>query len=458
MTLLLANQVEEIPCSDPDVGETTSGFKAFSLIYAVFCISLTVISTCLWYKYRKIEYLKKRGDATVVLFTLAFIANIFVGPLKRVASEAPNVLNSCVLLNITFCLVTPGMILPEILKVVLFRNRVLYNQKLAKTFSTDVPYLFSDAAKSTCLISRLIENNVGRTPIDRLRYYASRRFGRLLSFVGGIILLLFALLYTLITCPAFGLTSVCQVVKINGIGTFLLFMFPLLMLLLFLLYFWRRTRTYPDPFGILREVRNVVLGIIPTVLVVFLLTAFDVGGVSEHPISYTHSFLYDAILLSVYSYSIPYQVYQAKRLTHLLPASRLELSEILAQPIGRDLFRKHLINEFSVENLHFYEAVTIYKNAFDKHDRLYTSKNKLARNIFNRFIQGSEPSLNLPHAVKSAIQIIMKTRKRFDKELFDDVLEEIVSLMENDSFSRFKRTKEYTEFIGIEDVQLVQRV
>ena len=115
----------------------------------------------------------------------------------------------------------------------------------------------------------------------------------------------------------------------------------------------------------------------------------------------------------------------------------LNLSHLLDSNQGAAAFGAQLQKEYSGENLAFWQAVRAYRALTDDAERL-----RRAREVAAEFVEEGAPSqVNLPSSVASALGAALKESERAAEApagLFDRASDEIFSLMEKDTFSRFK--------------------
>ena len=186
----------------------------------------------------------------------------------------------------------------------------------------------------------------------------------------------------------------------------------------------------------------------------------DAGGFNEQPeYKFDFVFLVDAGLMFVFLYSIPCQVYKARKFGGKTQPFLIGLREILENPVGKDLFRQHLVSEFSVENLNFYEAAMAYKQLFLAENKSRgISKYNVARNLYNRFFSGNHGNdVNVSWDVKRDLKQQLKATRLVEEGLFDTALQQVFDLMQNDSFSRFRNTEEYKNFVGLAGLATLPR-
>ena len=250
-------------------------------------------------------------------------------------------------------------------------------------------------------------------------------------------------------------------------------------LTLLLVYAHRRTRLYPDSFQVLRET---------TVILVFSLILFfgayffeivnpfdlahdhdhgheeghDEHGHEEHgeyehyheehdhedeTIYFEWTVLYDLNTLILLIYTFPYQIYLSRSREKLsLDAG---FSELLKNPIGFQMFKYHLANEYSTPNLRFWKAMTVWRDTYD--DYAWDTRDKTAMNIYRQYLSDkSDSEVAVSSALKSKVEETMAEGDNFPKKLFDALIEEVYDLMKSDSFSRFHRTRLYEIYLGVD--------
>ena len=124
----------------------------------------------------------------------------------------------------------------------------------------------------------------------------------------------------------------------------------------------------------------------------------------------------------------------------------LNLKRMLLTEAGLHHVEKHMEQEFSKENLTFWQAVRGYRDAEDRYSA--------AKVIMDHYVRpGSEEEVNLPSGIR---ETLVKTFDESDaaassgqgqpapppESLFEAAEEEIFKLMERDAFARFKSNPE----------------
>lgn len=447
------------PCFDSIVGNTTAGFQGYALFYAVLNFLLMFVSLWLWYIYRDLEPLKKRSFLNTLLIPLSWTCQIFAGSVKRATSASPSFFNGCFLVNFTFLSAVPCLLVAILIRVILVRRKIAYNYKLSEDFKAEKPYsshvglrISSNPQRG----SQFTEAATANGELKRLRFYASTKFGRILAVLGLIPSVLVSFLYAILNCSDFGIADECSIVRFSDPANLIMSVFPPALLCMAVIYYLRKLRKYPDPFRIIQEIRFYAFFHTPLSFLFFTLSMFDVGNFSTPPIAFTFSLLYDLTLLIGFLYAIPYQVYLAKRVLVMKTDDSMELKEVLEHPIGKELFRQHLVNEFSIENLNFYQAVKKYKQIFSSHSVMST--NKLARNLYSKYISASSPEqINLSHEVAMKLHAAREVDRQYSVNIFDEAQANIYKLMKNDSFYRFKLTQDYKSFMKLDDIMAISK-
>ena len=111
----------------------------------------------------------------------------------------------------------------------------------------------------------------------------------------------------------------------------------------------------------------------------------------------------------------------------------------LRSSVSRENFRKHLMKSHCVENLEFWEDNEKYKSLQDAEDRKV-----FAEVMIKLYFQpGSERELNVEHKTTKAI-VNHPGRETGDIKLFNDAIEEIVYILQTDSFHKFTTRRSTT--------------
>lgn len=487
---------EETSCLSPLLERTSLGYRVYSAVFALTSFALAFASFAYWFKYRRLPYLKKRNVLQVAFSTIGWLASLFSGAIHRASTADVSVLNSCALTNVAYALVIIAIIIPDTVRLILFHNRVLLNQKLSSEFekvqesrqSNTASLRISNTMRSGAISfseSSLGSSNSMFLKVKRMRVLASDKFGLFLSSFALVLALGSASLYAVANCT----NDACKFAAIDTFETLTYFLLPLLIVIVFLVLGIRKVRNYPDPFGIIREIKHGLLlacfFLVPGILLSFI----DPGGFQQQePLRFEYAFLVDIGVLVFFLYTVPYQVYLAKKVGEKSLETTVSFDDIMRSSNGRSLFRKHLISEFSVENLNFYETVMKYKRLFprtearisergDSSSRSFefhklsfkalnqSPKNKLeyngqrrlkhAKKIFKRYlldIDGYGVDINVSYVQRKAIEDVINSGTPMKKDLFDDVLAEVIRLMQSDSFIRFQQSAAFGELIGTIDI------
>jgi hypothetical protein len=172
------------------------------------------------------------------------------------------------------------------------------------------------------------------------------------------------------------------------------------------------------------------------------------------------------------------------------PPKSSDIAEVLENPQGRMLFLKFLQNEFSVENLLFYEEVTEFSEKYTEESNAEQMKKDAIR-IFQTYVSPSAAtSVNLPFNVRQPLivyftSIMLEAGQSHNDDykqgvpeeesrtadssstqvpvtvlrhdIFDRARASTLRLMKQDSFVRFKKTKQYKKFQSQQGTPASQR-
>lgn len=113
------------------------------------------------------------------------------------------------------------------------------------------------------------------------------------------------------------------------------------------------------------------------------------------------------------------------------------IHELLKDPSGRELFRRYLEREYSIENLLFYEVCNELRYATNKDIEIRVN------DIYNEFLA---PNAHCPINIDSRIMAITKAKKENpNRHTYDEAREHIFNLMTRDSYNRFLRSDIYRD-------------
>lgn len=433
----LNNSIEEdMECIYPLNLSDNKNVRYFIFVYFAFADILVITSLVLWRKHMHLVYLQKRHFSQILVFSLGWIALLFNLAVPLLALEFREGFALCTVMLFAEAVITPWLLIPLIVRLMLFRARVRLNNYASglsvEEFSTDKQY-------------------------ERLRFFASVKFGTLFLSLGFVVTFVFALSFALTMCPNLRIEQpACVVAReeedVDGIVMLLNAFYGSDIVLSFLIVavgvaIYLKVRHYPDPFKIIHEIKKLFIYM---VLLLILSVPLRFIFLSNDNFQTPYSKFYTSMLFFVpllYIYVVPYQIYLAKQFRETEATDAFGLSTVLDEKIGRQLFRQHLVSEFSIENLLFYDAVNEFKE--DK----AVSRQVRAKKIFTIFLQSTaEFQINIPSRVLQNIEDKLNRDEEIAVDLFDEAQDEAYRLMQNDSFARFRRTNVYEEYIGSRDI------
>eukprot|EP00924_Labyrinthula_sp_SR-Ha-C_P004485 snap_masked-scaffold_1-processed-gene-1.2-mRNA-1 protein AED:1.00 eAED:1.00 QI:0/0/0/0/1/1/2/0/380 len=212
---------------------------------------------------------------------------------------------------------------------------------------------------------------------------------------------------------------------------------------------------YTDPFNIVKETKFSIKIPLVVSLSYFVFALFDPFKLNidektenQQQISFFYGIILDFAILIFCILNITYPLTKVFRTQgDITLGVDLSFRQVIRNQHGKSFLRRYLINEFSVENLNFYETVDKWKKNFDKFEK--ESVRRQARNVYSRFF--SSRSLN---PVNVSYEVVETLRRRLDneekdieKDVFDEAVVEIEQLIVFDSFPRFKRSELFREFL-----------
>jgi len=123
-------------------------------------------------------------------------------------------------------------------------------------------------------------------------------------------------------------------------------------------------------------------------------------------------------------------------------------SSFLEKPVARELFKKYLMSEFSVENILFYEEVDVFKGTADTSLIPQKAKDIIATYI----LEDAERQVNISDKIKKEIDSRI-TSSAYTSDMFDNAQEGIIELMYLNSFYRFTQTGPYKSYMAQKNVE-----
>ncbi|ETO14805.1 enolase protein, partial [Reticulomyxa filosa] len=130
----------------------------------------------------------------------------------------------------------------------------------------------------------------------------------------------------------------------------------------------------------------------------------------------------------------------------MLSRYNCDVNTILQIPKALRYFTMFLESEYAAENVHFYLAVREFKKSFPFLDT--TTKIDMAKIICNAFIADSgDQQINIAGHLKRSI-LKQMNEGNVTEAMFDDCLRSIVTLIERDSFPRFKQSVMFQQFLS----------
>ena len=248
-------------------------------------------------------------------------------------------------------------------------------------------------------------------------------------------------------CPSIGLIDYCDEEKFYNVGVVFLAV-GLVSYIVSYLILKRRTRQHPDPFGLLNELLVDILVGMVLLIPTFVIVATGPTPVNEKEVLVDKDLYHDVPFLFHFVYLVPYQVFIAARSPE--DKYNLSLKDIVEHPLGKQLFKQHLISEYSFPNLMFWQTARDWKAAFDETSQ--EVREKVAKNLFGKYFSTDSPTeINVSAAQKNLARQALESGEKLEITLFDGLLEEIFVLMESDSFYRFKIKGVYHLFMGLSD-------
>mmetsp|Transcript_12971 Transcript_12971/g.15117 ORF Transcript_12971/g.15117 Transcript_12971/m.15117 type:complete len:473 (-) Transcript_12971:99-1517(-) len=449
---LLQEDNETDSCVSPTINSISDGFQTFSLIWTIFVLILLATS-CLWWYLRKDDlYLKRRNGELLPMVVVAAICSLLSGPVQRAASDSENVFNECWVQTFSFTLVVPSCVAFQVIRLLLFRNRVRYNRKVAELFTNNKQMTF---ASGTSKAESSSMTDSYETILRPLKSKATSGYAARLGSLLFAALVLYCCVFVVVNCRTFIFPNNECVFSTTASISVVFALLPIAAMGILHFLIARQTRNEPDPFGLLSEIRYsyavpFVLGLIS-----FGLGALDVGGQNEADVQkFSWAIIIDGAVVWYCCATITYRVF--KTYTEATEDINLNvtLRDVLDNPTGSKLFEQHLINEFATENLTFWRAIENWKTSFDETSE--ETRKRMAKNIYNRWIKpGCILRINVSSDQEEEVRAKIFDRVLLERTTFDETQSEVYQLMASDNFLRFKSDPVFEEYYGLREPEMV---
>eukprot|EP00924_Labyrinthula_sp_SR-Ha-C_P006826 snap_masked-scaffold_8-processed-gene-1.34-mRNA-1 protein AED:1.00 eAED:1.00 QI:0/-1/0/0/-1/1/1/0/478 len=450
-------------CIREETFRISDELAAFSMIYFIFFVSIITLSLLLWFIKRAHPYLAKRSFfPEVILIALAGYSNLLASAYRRGTSPSyvdsgfkrHALVHDCVFFSFTYNLTVPLLLLSQFARVFHWLLYMKFNKLLSEYQEKVTRQIQRERVKRcTAISSTTVASPTQDKDYQKIlsfKKYTSATFKTSLLTFLLLISITYALAPAIMNCPSLGVAQECTISDstINSFVGVFFNAFPTALFIAFLLVQRKLANKYPDPFGILNEINmffQVGLSITLTGIFFAIVDPFDIYD-EDKSIHFDYGIIAGiGIMASVLiSVTLPiYKVYSPKvlKIEYSVP-----LTELLSSPSGAKLFRSHLIYEFSVENLNFYETARAWKKEFSHISNPVPS----AKNLYKRYISDeavAKGQVNLGYDVKQRIQDSISKNEVYS-DLFDEAINQVYALMSSDSYSRFMRTETFAQYMG----------
>ena len=112
----------------------------------------------------------------------------------------------------------------------------------------------------------------------------------------------------------------------------------------------------------------------------------------------------------------------------------------------RTLFTPFVKEQHGIENLKFYDEIENFRSSFNSMSE--DEVERAAQSIVQRYLtQGATDAINVSHEIYQRTQDIVLNRK-YGADMFAQPQNEILKLMEQDVFARFKKSEEFNSLLS----------
>eukprot|EP00924_Labyrinthula_sp_SR-Ha-C_P015535 snap_masked-scaffold_4-processed-gene-2.11-mRNA-1 protein AED:1.00 eAED:1.00 QI:0/0/0/0/1/1/3/0/465 len=429
---------------------------------------------------RKFDWMYRQFPL-ILLFSLGWLANLVSGPLYRglfpdsdyVNLDSPQekqeeldflqdeigLLYNCTFSQTLLNAMVPIIVSVQCVRVLYILQRVRFNKKLSKYTEQNASLYQVNLKKNNCTENSCSTNQETLEDLRKFKIFLSSKFNAGLASFFVLFSFLYAFLNALDTCPT-KRNDKCDIISIgvSSPRTAFFNLIPILVFLIFFLYVRHLSINYPDPFDIFAEMKRAFFPAVTTGIMGFVSNMLDPLNIldrsSNTPIYFHYALVIDFAIMWFYIRTIVIPIFlviHKKYLPGVLikhtkgdEVEEFTLIQVLSHEEGLTLFKAHLLNEFSGENLDFFLSAKQWEENFNS-DFSMVQKKEIAWNIYNRWLSPSGVvPVNVPYEIPKSVRQQLEGSVDVPQNLFDESIQEIYLLMERDSFERFKSKSAFT--------------
>jgi hypothetical protein len=410
------------------------------MVFFVLSVVLNVGSLLAYFLRRNTSYLSKRSDfMLLVLSALGGQLMCLIGLRAYWGWD-----NWPCRANLIFFLIIPALMAPLVIRVVAATNRVVYYEQAGncsmeeldstmQTLRASSP-LFALPKMRAVFIKRLRGKAV--TPLE-MTMAKMVLFSSVLVYVTASPFII-VIVYYLVTLDVYKYNCFGCTFSYEDEWTFAGASFLLITFFSILLY---RSRHSRDPLGELAELRIsiVIIGVFG-----FFGVLFSLLNVANDEFSGQFSYEY-VVGIGVMLVQVNQVVIPVLRTCKRFDPDIDGLRKLLADPALRSEFEQFTKRELSFENLRFLAEVDAFKADFDS-DEPALRLTKALRIFNNMIVERSILQVNIDAKQRTTVEQAFHYSRDgdnnvitdIDVHVFDEAYDEIVHLIERDSFPRFK--------------------
>eukprot|EP01083_Nonionella_stella_P075540 205414_1 len=201
-----------------------------------------------------------------------------------------------------------------------------------------------------------------------------------------------------------------------------------------------------DEFSVKSELRACGLAVLATILTHVVLKMF--GAQVHFPANDVSEMCLLVVIFSLSTLVPTWKTFKAVP-THsaedrwgVRRSLRDQLLDLIANPGSREAFKQHLMREFSVENLMFYDAAVNFRRMADGPVKDRAALRTVALQVYDTYVKpGSDNEINISSFQRKDITQHIATNDVPEADVFECAAEEILKLMATDSLRRYRQSK-----------------
>eukprot|EP00924_Labyrinthula_sp_SR-Ha-C_P000587 snap_masked-scaffold_27-processed-gene-3.14-mRNA-1 protein AED:1.00 eAED:1.00 QI:0/-1/0/0/-1/1/1/0/443 len=433
----------ETSCDNPFIGRLSNRVVVYKEVFIITALIGILCTFFLWFKGRKTFSLQKSG---CVFFICQFIFAAFYLCFSLIfIIDEPSPLTSCSA-SVFFHMCYHLLPVPALSTLFSLICRSKYNAKLIEYFSDEKLSLSPLAISQGQYAMTTETNSTSSKELQRLKYLSSNSFYFFSVIFHWCLWGVIIFILERVICKGWITGNKCA---LDEFGLVALETVVLIICLFSAVAVIRKTLKYENNLELKSLPKNstmaLTFGIIPGIILPGMQILYYTHWYETSDEINLFPFILDDIAFISLFFSLFYPVYflpfKTKSLDSCLDSDGLTLQDILNNDSSKAIFQAFLVETFCVENLLFIRYLKNFKQGKSKETY------RLAHLIFKKFVaEGSLVQINISARLRKQVAERIYSNNIYP-EMFQEVEQEVVSLLTYDSLPKFKSSNYYSQVV-----------